>query len=94
MLPIGLLHLDSEGAVVDTILSPPIDGEPKGAANGRFLPQKFWTLSRYGQTIVGVSNEYRLEIRNPDGTIIRVHQDGTGARGGLSIRRSGARAAA
>ena len=29
-----------------------------------------------------------------DGTIIRVHQDGTGARGGLKIRPSGARAAA
>ncbi len=29
-----------------------------------------------------------------DGTIIRVHQHGTGARGGLSIRPSGARAAA
>jgi transposase len=29
-----------------------------------------------------------------DGTIIRVHQDGTGARGGLTIRPSGARAAA
>jgi putative transposase len=29
-----------------------------------------------------------------DGTIIRVHQHGTGARGGLSIRRLGARAAA
>ena len=29
-----------------------------------------------------------------DGTIVRVHQHGTGARGGLSIRRSGARAAA
>jgi transposase len=29
-----------------------------------------------------------------DGTIIRVHQHGTGARGGLSSRRSGVRAAA
>ena len=29
-----------------------------------------------------------------DGTIVRVHQHGAGARGGLSIRRSGARAAA
>ena len=28
-----------------------------------------------------------------DGTIVRVHQHGAGARGGLSIRRSGARAA-
>jgi transposase len=29
-----------------------------------------------------------------DGTIVRVHQHGTGAKGGLKIRRSGARAAA
>lgn len=28
-----------------------------------------------------------------DGTIVRVHQHGSGARGGLSVRRSGARAA-
>jgi putative transposase len=28
-----------------------------------------------------------------DGTIVRVHQHGTGAKGGLEIRRSGARAA-
>ena len=29
-----------------------------------------------------------------DGTIVRVHQHGTGAKGGLKIRRSGARAEA
>jgi putative transposase len=29
-----------------------------------------------------------------DGTIVRLHQHGAGARGGLSIRRSGARAVA
>ena len=29
-----------------------------------------------------------------DGTMVRLHQHGAGARGGLSIRRSGARAAA
>ena len=29
-----------------------------------------------------------------DGTIVRVHQHGTGAKGGLTIRRSGARAVA
>lgn len=75
--PVGLLHLDAEGAIVDTIPPPRIDGEPKEAANGRFLPQKYWALSRYGQVIIGVSDEYRFEIRNPGGTVVRVEMEWT-----------------
>jgi len=41
-----------------------------------------------------LADEPDFEYVMIDGTIIRVHQHGTGARGGLSIRRSGARAAA
>ena len=75
--PIGLLHLDPEGVIVDTIPPPTIDGEPTKVADGRFLPGKRWTLSRYGQMIIGVSDDYRFEIRNPDGTIVRVEKEWT-----------------
>ena len=75
--PVGLLHLDAEGSIVDTIPPPRIEGEPTEAANGRFLPQKHWALSRYGQVIIGVSDEYHFEIRNPDGTVVRVEMEWT-----------------
>ena len=41
-----------------------------------------------------LSGDPDFEYAIIDGTIVRVHQDGTGARGGLKIRPSAARAAA
>ncbi len=41
-----------------------------------------------------MAEEPDFEYAIVDGTIVRVHQHGAGARGGLSIRRSGARAVA
>ena len=41
-----------------------------------------------------LSGDPDFEYALIDGTIIRVHQHGTGAKGGLKIRRSAARAAA
>ena len=41
-----------------------------------------------------LSGDPDFEYAMIDGTIIRVHQHGAGAKGGLKIRRSGARAAA
>ncbi len=41
-----------------------------------------------------LSGEQDFEYAMIDGTIIRVHQHGMGAKGGLAIRPSGARAAA
>ena len=42
--PIGLLHYDASGRLVDTIPPPAIAGEPTDAG-GRFLPSKIWALS-------------------------------------------------
>lgn len=72
--PVGLLHLGPEGAIIDTIPPPSIAGEPDGAPNGRFLPQKHWALTAYGQLVIGVSDDYRFEIRNLDGTVVRVRK--------------------
>ena len=41
-----------------------------------------------------LSGDPDFEYALIDGTIVRVHQHGTGAKGGLKIRRSGDRAAA
>lgn len=40
-----------------------------------------------------LSGDPDFEYAMIDGTIVRVHQQGTGARGGLTVRRSDARAA-
>ena len=73
--PVGLLHMDPEGAIIDTIPPPEIAGEPDQAPNGWFLPQKHWALTSYGQLVIGVSDDYRFEIRNPDGTVVMVHRE-------------------
>ena len=73
----------------------------------RDLPEMFgnWNsvfrrFSRWAQTSIFeqlfqvLSGDPDFEYALIDGTIIRVHQHGTGAKGGLVIRRSDARAAA
>ena len=40
-----------------------------------------------------LSGDRDFEYAMIDGTIVRVHQQGTGARGGLTVRRSDDRAA-
>jgi hypothetical protein len=71
--PIGLLHYDASGTLVDTIPPPSITGEPTGP-EGRFLPGKIWALSPQRVVIVGVNDEYKFELRRPDGTVVRVER--------------------
>ena len=57
---------------------------------------RFWRWARKGiweSLFKRLAEDPVFEYVMIDGTIIRVHQHGAGARGGLSIRRSGARAA-
>lgn len=68
--PIGLLHLDQHGQVVDTMQPPSIVGEPE-SSGGTLTPEKVWALHPYG-TVVGVNDTYSFEIRKPSGKIIRV----------------------
>ncbi|MDX1394251.1 MAG: 6-bladed beta-propeller [Gemmatimonadota bacterium] len=73
--PIGMLHLDPDGEIVDTIPPPSIAGEPTSGANGRFIPTKEWALSRFRDLIIGVSDSYAFEIRRPHGPVIRVTKE-------------------
>jgi len=66
--PIGLLHMDNHGQVVDTIPSPPFAGEPTGPA-GTFSPAKRWDLHPHGYPVGGVSDRYAVELRKPEGTL-------------------------
>lgn len=58
---------------------------------------RFWRWAQKGiweSLFKRLAEDPDFEYAIIDGTIVRVHQDGTGARGGLSVRRLGARAAA
>ncbi len=71
---IGLLHLDDEGRIVDSVVVPAIDGEPTDAG-GTFLPAKLWAWSPLGYLVVGVNSSYRFELRPPNGTVIRIERN-------------------
>jgi hypothetical protein len=66
--PIGLLRHSPSGEILDTIPSPPFSGEPTGEG-GIFGPAKHWDLHPHGYMVVGVSDEYALELRRPEGTL-------------------------
>jgi transposase len=66
-----------------------------GNWNSVFQRFRRWAVKGIFEAVFTVlSGDPDFEYALIDGTIIRVHQHGTGAKGGLSIRPSGARAAA
>jgi hypothetical protein len=71
--PIGLLHLDDRGVLVDTIAEPTIAGEPT-TAGGTFTSAKIWALSPLGDMVVGVNSRYSFEVRRRDGQVIRIEK--------------------
>lgn len=73
-ISLGLLHLDSEGQVIDTLSPPTLPGAPP-VARGPFDPSPIWEFSPLGGFWVGVSDAYLLEYRRPDGTVLRVMRD-------------------
>lgn len=70
---IGLLHLDDQGRLVDTIPDPEIAGAPTDAG-GTFRPSKVWAWSPLGYMVVGVNESYRLELRPPNDRVIRIER--------------------
>ena len=72
--PVALLHLDSEGEVVDTLVPPVLPNEPTDPG-GFLTPQKIWAYSPLGGFVVGVSNSYRISHYRSDGTVIRMERD-------------------
>jgi transposase len=66
-----------------------------GNWNSVFQRFRRWTLKGvFDRLFQLLSDDPDFEYALIDGTIIRVHQHGTGAKGGLKIRPSGVRAAA
>ena len=70
---IGLLHLDAEGRIVDSIADPIIAGAPT-SAGGTFVPGKLWAWSPHGYMVVGVNTTYRFELRPPNRPVIRIER--------------------
>jgi hypothetical protein len=71
--PIGLLHLNARGELVDSIPPPTLAGEPKESA-WTFSPDKLWTFSPLGEMIVGVNTRYSFEVRRRDGSVLRIEK--------------------
>ncbi len=66
-----------------------------GNWNSIFIRFRRWAKKGVFERIfTALSGDPDFEYAIVDGTIVRVHQHGAGAKGGLKIRRSGDRAAA
>ena len=66
-----------------------------GPWNSVFRRFRRWAKTGVFERVFAVlGGDPDFEYAMVDGTIVRVHQHATGAKGGLPIRRSGARAAA
>ena len=66
-----------------------------GNWNSNFRRFRRWAINGVFDVLFKrLSGDPDFECAMIDGTIVRVHQQGTGARGGLIVRRSDVRAAA
>jgi hypothetical protein len=70
---IGLLHLDPNGEIIDTVPDPSIAGEPENYGQ-RFYPAKVWAWSALAYMVVGVSRDYSFEVRRSVGPMVRIER--------------------
>jgi len=83
----GRIAWGPEGALGDTLAEPEVDfqqwqlvaqdpgGDGTSVNNVPFSPGTHWTYSRDRKIIGGVSEEYRFEVRWPDGRVFIVERD-------------------
>jgi hypothetical protein len=69
---LGLLVLE-DGQVTDTLEVPRLPGMPQ-QRGGPYRIETYWSWHPEGYFVVGVSNEYSLEARRPDG-VLRIRRD-------------------
>jgi sugar lactone lactonase YvrE len=71
-----IVTLGTDGAVLDTLMQFPhgtaIQVGSEGARRTLFAAEPVWTLSDDMELFFGITNEYRLSVFGPDGTLRRV----------------------
>ncbi|UCD24380.1 MAG: 6-bladed beta-propeller [Gemmatimonadota bacterium] len=68
----GLLHLDAQGNVIDTIKVPRMERE----SAVRYPPhRKLWAWSRGGLMVVGVNDLYSLDVHEAGQTVVRIEKE-------------------
>lgn len=73
----GYLHLDPEGATVDTVHSPSLPNEldVQEENTNLFFPSKVQAFSQLGYLIVGMNDEYSFDVRRPAGQVVRIERE-------------------
>ncbi|HEX6588153.1 MAG TPA: 6-bladed beta-propeller [Longimicrobiales bacterium] len=72
--PIGFEHRDPDGEIVDTLHAPAVANEPDGGG-WTFSTRKEWMLAPDRTVVVGVTDRYSIELRRPDGRVLRIERD-------------------
>jgi len=99
----GIVHVGSDGEVIDTVLAFEYDmtrtrGALSTSANrvsgGRteiplLPPSPSWAVTSDGRVIAGISDGYRIEVRDPDGTLRMLVEKDHGPLAMSSEDRSG-----
>lgn len=88
LLRVGLVRIDTAGAMQDSVLrpefpDPPLLSAERISAQGRsrsvnlvpFWPSQQFTLSRDGGVISGFSDRYSISVAQGDGTFLRLERD-------------------
>lgn len=104
-LPDRLVAYDLDGTAVDTIPLPALgynaarltvtSGGGRASYSIPFMPSEHWTMSRDGSVLIGVSTEYAVQRRGPNGQVLRIEriadpvpvQEGEAARAREQITR-------
>ncbi len=72
--PVGLFVYSPEGVLTDSIAPPaPVSGAAP-VLSGNFLPGNAWDITPVGGIVTANSGIYAMEIRRPDGRVVRIER--------------------